>query len=275
MVDIMCSVCGKRSAFYYRHSSGERLCAHCLEDSLSNHVKHSFSGRVRLGRNPVVSVYIPPSRVLEGIVLTYLLSKIEVKFNGRVEIIVPRDVLNTIRGNVFGNILKAGDNVNYRELSESNVESECSTSESLANSMMLLEDLGNSNILQETQAVLLPYTLTDLNEALMEYVILGSSKAVPPDFSDYSVGRIPIICPFRTVQRSDVIALAYVYGILKLVDDPFAVSNTEACKTHNLIKKLVLEISLKHPELTHTMLKSRRFFSPQPALRTHGINLQI
>lgn len=265
MPDIVCSVCGKRNAFYYRHSSGERLCTHCLEGSLSNHIKHSFSGRVKLGRSPVLSVYIPSSRVLEGIVLTHLLSKIEVKFNGRVEVIASSNVLSTVHDNVFNNFLKAGSNVNYHELSESNVEGECSTSESIANSVRLLENLKNSNVLQDTQAVLLPYTLTDLNEALMEYVILGSGEAVPPDFSRYSVGGIPIICPFRTVQRADVIALAYVYGVLKVLGNPFIVSNAEACKIYDLIKKLVSEISLRHPELTHTMLKSRKFFPLQPA----------
>jgi len=267
MPDVACSVCGRRDAFYYRNSSGEKLCARCLEDSLSNRIKHSFSGRARLGRNPVVSVYIPPSKASEGVVLVYLLSKIEAKFNGRVEVIASCDVLNNVRG-VFDNLLKTGDNINYHELRGSSVGSECSTSELIASTVMLLGNLWNSGALRGTQAVLLPYTLTDLNEALMEHIILGSGKRVPPDFSECSIEGTPMICPFCTIQRTDVMALAYVYGILKLINAPFITNNAEVCKTYNLVRRLVSEISLKHPELAHTMLKSRRFFLLQPTPST-------
>ncbi|MEM2005479.1 MAG: hypothetical protein QXK83_05335 [Zestosphaera sp.] len=259
MPEIACSVCGRRGAFYYRHSSGERLCSRCLEESLTSRIKHSFSGRVRLGREPFITVYIPPDRVVEGAVLTCLLSKIEARFNGRVGVVAPRGVLSAVR-ELASNALTVGGNVHYRELGGLSAECRCSTGESITNSVRVLEGLSDSQVLQGAQAILLPYTLTDLDEALMEYVIFGSSGAAPADLSGLTIGGTPVVCPFCTVQRVDVMALAYVYGVLRLASESVRVGDEGVCRAYALIKELVSEISLNHPELTHTMLKSRKFF---------------
>ncbi len=254
----VCNTCGRRTAFYYRHSSGERLCVACLEESLANHVKHSFSGRIKLGRAPCVSVYIPLERVLEGFSLAYLLSRIEVKFNGHVIVMVSHEVMNALREEGVDALLLSKGNTSY-EIIKTHEAPKCLASESIKTSIEVIRDARSSEAIQESQAFLLPHTLTDLNEAFMEHVILGTGDLDLLDLRGMEVDGVPVLCPFHKVQRADVIAFSYAIGSAGLIQR-ITGSLTGGCMTHNLIKRLVLEISMKHPELTYSMLKSIKFF---------------
>ncbi|MEM2020882.1 MAG: hypothetical protein QXP80_01480 [Zestosphaera sp.] len=255
---MVCSTCGRRAAFYYRHSSGERLCIACLEESLVNYVKHSFAGRIKLGKAPCISVYIPLERILEGFSLAYLLSKIEVKFNGHVIVMTSHEVMNALRKEGIDALLLSRGNVSY-EIIETPKLLKCLTGESIKTSIEVIRDARSSEIIQRSQAFLLPHTLTDLNEVFMEYVILGTEDLDLLDLKGVEVDGVPVIYPFRKVQRTDVIAFSYAIGSAGLIQRVTR-ALTDGCIAHDLIKRLVLEVSMKHPELTYSMLKSIKFF---------------
>lgn len=255
---VSCTTCGKRGAFYYRQSSGEKLCPICLEESLENHVKHSFSRKVRLGRNPVVAVYIPVERILEGFLLAYMLSKIEKKFEGIVSVVSSREVLSVIRERELDKHLERNRNVRYGILEEVVEEFECYTIKSLEKALRNLEE--NLRLIEDAQAVLLPYTLTDLNEALLEHVMLGVGDLKVLRTEEHLTNGVPLILPYARVDRVDVIALSHVLRIAELLDVESVFPKT-VCRANKIIKDLVVQVTLKHPELTHAMLKSIEFFS--------------
>lgn len=255
---VLCTTCRRKEAFYYRQSSGERLCPTCLEESLENHIKHSFSEKVRLGRNPVVTVYIPVERMLEGFLLAYMLAKIEKKFEGIVSIVSPKEVLNAIKERGLDKHLERNRNVRYSVLEEALEEFECYTIKSLEKALRNLRD--NPRVVEATQAVLLPYTLTDLNEALLEHIIFGLGDLNALRIEEHLVNGVPLILPYARVDRVDIIALSHVLRITELLDLGFTFPDT-ACRANKIIKDLVVQITLKHPELTHAMLKSIKFFS--------------
>lgn len=266
---MVCSTCGRRAAFYYRHSSGERLCIACLEESLANYVKHSFTGRIKLGKAPYISVYIPLERILEGFSLAYLLSKIEVKFNGHVIVVTSHEVMNALREEGINALLLSRRNASY-EIIKISEALKCLASESIKTSIEAIRNSRSSEVIQRSQAFLLPHTLTDLNEALMEYVILGAGDLGLLDLRGVEVDGVPVLCPFCKVQRADVIAFSYAIGSAGLIQWVTR-ALTEGCMAHNLIKRLVLEVSMKHPELTYSMLKSIKFFQrPQTSPFTAG-----
>ncbi|MEM4646405.1 MAG: hypothetical protein QXR11_02605, partial [Zestosphaera sp.] len=60
--------------------------------------------------------------------------------------------------------------------------------------------------------------------------------------------------------RVDVMALSYILKFTELLDAELIFPKT-ACEASKIIKDLVIQATLKHPELTHTMLKSVEFFS--------------
>ncbi|MEO3992745.1 MAG: hypothetical protein QN229_00275 [Desulfurococcaceae archaeon TW002] len=255
---ISCTTCRRREAFYYRQSSGEKLCSVCLEESLETHVKHSFSRRVKLSKNPIITVYIPADRILEGFLLAYMLAKIEKNFGGVVSIMTSKEVLNIIKERRLDEYLEKFKNVRYSVLEKVVEDIECYTIKSLEKS---LKNLGeNAELINDTQAVLLPYTLTDLNEAFLEHVILGVGDLKILKMEEYLINRIPLILPYARVDRTDVIVLSHTLKFIELLNAESTPSET-TCRTNKIIKDLVLQITLKHPELTHTMLKSIGYFS--------------
>ncbi|MEM0025914.1 MAG: hypothetical protein QXV93_02155 [Zestosphaera sp.] len=255
---VLCTTCGKRGAFYYRQSSGEKLCPFCLEESLENHVKHSFSKKVKLGKSPVIMTYIPIERILEGFLLAYMLSKIEKKFGGTVSIVSSRRVLNVIKGGKLGEYLERNENVRYSVLEKIIEVVECYTIKSLENALKNIEE--NLWLIEGAQAVLLPYTLTDLNEAFLEHVILGVGDLKVLKMEGRLISGVPLILPYARVDRVDVMALSYILKFTELLDAELIFPKT-ACEASKIIKDLVIQATLKHPELTHTMLKSVEFFS--------------
>jgi len=257
-VKVLCTTCGKRAAFYYRQSSGEKLCPVCLEESLENHIKHSFSKRVKLGKNPVILTYIPPERVLEGFLLAYMLAKIEKKFGGVVNVASPRNVLGVIKKTGLNEYLGRNGNVVYRVIEETGEELECYTMKSLENSLRILE--GSPDLIKGVHAILLPYTLTDLNEAFLEHVILGVGSLESLRAEKRMINGAPLILPYAQVDRVDVVALSHALKFVGLLNSEFA-SCRVRCRDGKLVRELVIHVTLKHPELTHTMLRSINFFS--------------
>ncbi|MFN3268214.1 MAG: hypothetical protein ACK416_03025 [Zestosphaera sp.] len=254
---VSCTTCRRREAFYYRQSSGEKLCSVCLEESLKTHVKRSFSGRTKLGKNPIITVYIPADRILEGFLLAYVLAKIEKKFGGMVSVMTSREVLDVIKERELDERLEEYKNVRYTVLDKVVEDIECYTIKSLEKSLKNIKE--NVVLVEDTQAVLLPYTLTDLNEAFLEHVILGVGDLKILKTGEYLVNRIPLILPYARVDRADVIALSHVLKFVELLDAEPILPKTN-CRINKVIKDLVLQVTLKHPELTHTMLKSIEFF---------------
>lgn len=254
----LCTTCEKREAFYYRQSSGEKLCSVCLEESLENHVKHSFSKRVKLGKNPLVTTYIPTERILEGFLLSYMLTKIERRFGGTVSVVSFSEVLRIIKELRLNEYLERNGNVRYVLLERRIDDIECYTIKSLEKTLRNLGE--NLELIKDAQAVLLPYTLTDLNEAFLEHVILGVGDLSTLKLGDYMVNGVPLILPYAQVDRVDVIALSHALKFTELLNAELALSKT-ACGASGIIKDLVIRITLKHPELTRSMLRSMRFFS--------------
>ncbi len=255
---VLCTTCGRRTAFYYRQSSGEKLCSVCLEESLENHIKHSFSKRVKLGKNPVILVYIPPERVLEGFLLAYMLSKIEKKFGGVVNVASSGNVLGAIKRLGLDEYLERNENVMYRVIGGITEELECYTMKSLENSLRILE--GNPELIKGVHAILLPYTLTDLNEAFLEHVILGIGNLKSLRAEKHLINGVPLILPYAQVDRVDVIALSHALKFVGLLNSEFT-SHNVGCRDGKLVRELVIQVTMKHPELTHTMLRSINFFS--------------
>ncbi|MGC8974605.1 MAG: hypothetical protein ACP5KB_00215 [Thermoprotei archaeon] len=255
---IPCTTCRKREAFYYRQSSGEKLCLVCLEESLETHIKHSFSKKVKLGKNPVITVYIPAERILEGFLLAFMLTKIEKKFGGIVSVVSPKEVLETIRERRLNEYLERNKNIQYGVLEKTVKGFECYTIKSLEKAVRDLE--GNPELIKDSQAALLPYTLTDLNEAFLEHVVLGIGNLNILLAEEYLVNGVPLILPYARVDRLDVIALSHVLKFTELSNAEYTLSKT-TCRASKIIKDLINQISLEHPELAHSMLKSIKFFS--------------
>lgn len=230
----------------------------CLEESLETHIKHSFSKRVKLGKNPVITVYVPVERVLEGFLLTFMLTKIEKKFGGVVSVISSREVLKIIRERRLNEYLERNKNIQYGILKNTVSGFECYTIKSLEKAVQDLER--NSELIKDSQAALLPYTLTDLNEAFLEHVVLGVGNLNILLGGKYLINGVPLIFPYARVDRLDVIALSYALKFTELYDVEYT-SPERTCRASKIIKDLISRISLEHPELTHSMLKSIRFFS--------------
>jgi len=249
---VRCSSCGRREAFYYRRASGEKLCFPCLEKSLMKNIRRSFSEfSSRLSVKPVLNVLILPERVVEGYVLTLLLSKVERRYGGQVAFTVPRSVFKFL---IDSRYIEEGLNViTYDD--EILSDKDCYTVlDSLNDSLKLIQKIRSEG--QEVDAFILPYTLTDLNQALLEYLLIKRGEGSNP-LNVKVVDKHPIIYPFKAVPRADVIA--YVLGVkgyntLNFIGRPY-------CSRYSEVKHVVYDIIAKHAELSYTMLKSLTWFS--------------
>lgn len=190
--------------------------------------------------------------------LAYMLTKIEKRFGGVVSLISSKEVLNAIKDKKLDTYLEKNKNIRYGVFEEATEETECFTIKSLEKALKNLKE--NPRLVEGTQAILLPFTLTDLNEAFLEHVILGIGDLNVLRIGETLINDIPLILPYAQVDRVDVIALSHALRFIELLD----VTSTHpdvSCGPSKIIKDLVIQVTLKHPELTRTMLKSVKFFS--------------
>ncbi len=250
--NVICSSCGRREAFYYRRASGEKLCPLCLEKSLMKSVRKSFSNfSNRLSIKPVLNVLIPPERVVEGYVLTSLLNKLERKYGGQVIPITSKSVFEFL---ISSQYIETGLNiVTYDD--EMFLNTDCYTVlDSLNDSLRIIQHLSSKG--NRADAYILPYTLTDFNQALLEYLLIKHGKGFNP-LTIKVVDERPIIYSFKAVPRADVIAYALSiekHNILNFVGRPY-------CSTYSEVKHVVYNVIAKHVELSYTMLKSLTWFT--------------
>ncbi len=73
----LCSVCGRREAVYLRISSGERLCARCLERSLARRVKRTLSRTRSIGPRDRILLPVFGSWALKSALMIRLVSMVE------------------------------------------------------------------------------------------------------------------------------------------------------------------------------------------------------
>ena len=234
--------------FYLRRASGERLCPKCLEKSLIKHVKHSFRGLRDIKPGSTLCVFVPPGKVGEGASLNILLSIIERNYGSYVTSFFPScvkelsgkrviDLLN--RDNLQISFYEGGhyipslfDLINH------------STREGIKNCR-------NIGIKLPT---LLPFTLTDIIEAFLEFMIFQGNNEGLKVFNDLINNSI-VLLPFKEVTRSDVLAYIYSKELMKLLNScPFV-----AGKGVRMVSDSIAELEIKHSELIYSTLKSLKY----------------
>ena len=85
----MCSVCGRRGAFYLRRSSGQRLCVKCLEQAIEAAVKRSIRGINVFRPGMRVGVYIASLDPRAGLALSAVMGSLERRYGGEAAALKP------------------------------------------------------------------------------------------------------------------------------------------------------------------------------------------
>ncbi|MCD6323654.1 MAG: hypothetical protein J7L55_00900 [Desulfurococcales archaeon] len=237
-VDV-CTSCRRRHAFYVRHASGEKLCRKCLEKSLLKHIRRSLRG-IGLRPRTVISVYLPRSWVLEGLLLLRLVSNIERNYGTHVLCFVPINCAGTVQSFISG--LSNVSLIPYRK-------DELSFPSCMLNSTLHAEELARS-FEPFPQAVLLPYSLTDLNEGFLE-ALLVKQEALSTMKKLYTYGIPWVVLPFKDLPRRDLYALAYTNELIEALNScpPTSGPTPE-------ISEIVHEMTIYHSELTYRMENS-------------------
>ncbi len=211
----------------------------CLERSIRKQIRKELRG---LGLRPrsVIAVYIPQSLILEGTLLLRLLSDIESVFGTAVVGFVPKSCSDSIQEYII-------DVPNSSLLPYD--EAEVAFPYLIPHSISEASNLA-MNFEPLPKAVLLPFTLTDLNEAFLDALIV-KQKALKVLKDSYLRRLFWTVMPFKELHRRDIYALAYALELIRLLNRcPPSLGPTSE------IAEMIHEIEMHHSELSYRMKES-------------------
>jgi hypothetical protein len=218
-----------------------------MEKILTKAIKASLR-RASLRPKSVISVVIPFGRIAEGIILAYLVSKIEAKFNTIVVVSYPRicgdlcSVLNRVAVPQF----TACISYHIEDAEKPQLTGEL-ISTTLKEAERVLRTFEPS-----PKIILLPFTLTDINEAFLE------SLMIMPDLMNTikkMTSHNPVASlPFSSFHRRDILAFSYKKSTLNTVSRYQCYQNYRPELVE--IPLLVNELEYFHSELSYSSLKS-------------------
>jgi len=231
--------------FYLRRSSGEELSKKSLETSLIKHIRRSFRNIRNAELGPTLCIFTPPGKIVEGTALQILLSPIEERFGRTVLSFFP----NCFRESSI-NSLQHSLRKKIHELHLYNDRLKPATIfELIKYSIYMGKELCKT--LSFKPPIVLPFTLTDIVEGFIEFLIFNYN---PKDLEVFNalIHHSSFLLPFKEVTRSDILAFAYKEGVVGLLN----ICPLELGRGVRHISEAVAELEVKHCELIYSTLRS-------------------
>ncbi|MDP8003637.1 MAG: hypothetical protein ACP5I6_02655 [Caldisphaera sp.] len=208
---VLCSVCKKREAVYYRRYSGEALCAKCLNNSVEKDVKKEISKIKILNINSKIVIPITFFAPSSSIVLANMLSRIEKRFKSKIVILVPNvynrsDIIGLLDKNDRSDIIGIKiNNFNYDALKNISLQ-ECIRFER-AWSIKASKEIGYENIA-------LPITRTDISLILVDSLLNGQRDFISETYDTLEFNGLNIFYPFASIEGETLSAYEIIAKII-------------------------------------------------------------
>ncbi len=235
-VGIVCSVCKRRPAAYYRRLSGDRLCSRCLERQLSRTIKRTLSKSKALKPKQRVLLWLSPADPWGSATLARILPAIEEAQAS--ETIIAGISAITIRGL---NLKLERPPINVEAYGHDPDINTC-----------IRVDRGLSRIIAEElgiNTVILPYTRDTLTIAAVDAVTRGP-WAVSEAAEKLEAGRITFVSGMAGIEAEAAAAYSFLYRIEPTV--------RVRCTTP--VKRIVYSIAPGRPELLYSSTRTSQLF---------------
>ncbi len=248
-----CSICGKRTALYYREYSGHRLCLPCLERILVRRARRTLRSLVRLREDSRLLAPVFLTTPAHSLATALLVAKAEEGFESTLIVAVPEplrgvDALERLAQLSPVTVETMEVDVGVPEGAETAIH--CWRFDR-AWSLWLAKRL-------EVDAVLYPLTRTLANIHGLEALVLGD-----PHVLGDSLPRLgtepPLVSPVYDIEAQALSAYAYLRGVYV----------GHICNAGLHAKKLYYSIARGRPELEFSSTKTLGVLasSYEPAMR--------
>jgi len=239
-----CKHCGK-IARYYRVTSGEILCIHCLENGIYKQIRKYFTLYNAVKRGYRIAYLIRCDMIAQTTSLLKILSKFVRALNLEIMVLVPESVLNEVQ-----RIVHSLDIGRVKIVSYSFKVEPRSFVELLKLNEILLKNVASKYGLDSALSPI-------FRDELSLTAFLGVVKASKHIFSEAlplkRQGSFVIARPFYFVTLFDAAALAYLYGIENLFDYSI---RYELSRDELVVRKYFLEVVWSSRELLYSSRKT-------------------
>ena len=244
----LCTSCKRKPAVYKRTYSGELLCIDCLERSLEKAVRRSLGETGLLRPRTTLLVPISLSATPQSLALARLLANVERRYGSRLIVAVPSLLSISFKLKNIINIKIINIKINYNdELPRNPIE--CARLER----RWWLETARQIG----AQAIISPYTRTDLILIMLHAVLSGDSYALSEALHKIDWTQPPIISGFHRVEGEAILAYA---SLKQLLVEPVCIPDL------SLSKLIFYSIAGRRPELEFSSSKSIDLLASPPEI---------
>jgi len=204
---VMCGLCGRSRAAYYRASSGHKLCARCLFRVLERSVGRSVSRAGFLRRGEPLLVPVTFSDPTASLALALILSIVERKHESLVHVVVPEVI--EVAGDSL-RLLGHGNTVLYRArlnpVPTGPVDAMALVRFDRAWSLLAAEELG-------VRSVMVPLNRTQTTLLGLEVMISGDPSGWWDLAGSLEIRGIRVLAPMDGIEAEAIAAYSYFKGL--------------------------------------------------------------
>ncbi len=230
---VVCTVCKRREAIYYRRYSGDYLCAPCLERAVEKGVRRSLGEAGLLKPKSRILIPIPYSSPLWALALLHILPRVARKHGSELVVAVPESFEELAVPGIYE---VATVNINPPSTRD---PSECWRYDRRW-SLEVASRIG-------ADVILLPLTRTDLNLLMIDSILHGDEQRLSESLPVIPWTNPPIVSAFSRLEGEIVAA----YVVHKGLHAP------KGCIPDlSYAKEIFYSIARGRPELEYSSYKS-------------------